>query len=114
MKEWQTRYWYDEVKEHSVDHWLDQLTKEQFKSVAKELTLLEKCGNDLRLPHSKSLGQGLFELRERAYSFRIYYGFMPGFIIVLLDAGDKSSQEKDIKIARKRLIQIKNNFGVRT
>jgi len=70
------------------------------KSIAKELLLLEKCGNTLRLPHSKSLGKGLFELRERSFGYRIYYGFLPNFTIILLHAGDKSSQKDDIGIAR--------------
>jgi putative addiction module killer protein len=108
MQNWQIRYWEDGINEHSVEHWLDQLTKEQLKSVAKELKLLERGGNSLRLPHSKTLGEGLFELRERAYGFRIYYSFMAGFVIVLLHSGNKHTQEKDIKLARKRLEQLKS------
>lgn len=40
----------------SVEAWLDALNKPQLKSIAKELRLVELCGNELRLPHSKSLG----------------------------------------------------------
>lgn len=83
-----------------------KLTREQFKAIAKELKLLEICGNDLKLPHSKALGKGLFELREQRYGYRIYYGFYEGKIIILLHAGDKSKQENDIKVARARLTQI--------
>ncbi len=66
--------------------------------------MLEMVGNDLRLPHSKPLGEGLFELRERKYGYRVYYGFKGQCLIILLAAGNKRSQERDIKIARERLL----------
>jgi len=78
----------------------------QFESVAKEMALLEIVGNDLRLPHSKSLKNGIFELRERRYGYRIYYGFYGKTTIILLGAGDKKNQKKDIAIARKRLLEL--------
>jgi putative addiction module killer protein len=74
--------------------------------VAKEILLLERCGNTLRLPHSKTLGKGLFELRERNFGYRIYYMFLPDKTILLIYAGDKSSQQKDIEIARLRLNKV--------
>ena len=86
-----------------VEAWLDKLSKQQLKSVAKELRLVELVGNQLKLPHSCSLGAGLFELRERQHGYRVYYTFDQGQLIVLLHAGDKKSQAKDIKLARKLL-----------
>jgi len=47
-----------------VESWLLDLDKDQFKSVSKEIRLLELSGNQLRLPHSRALGAGLFELCE--------------------------------------------------
>lgn len=92
----------------SVDDWINRLTKQQLKCVAKELRLLELCGHKLRLPQSKSLGAGLFELRERKFGYRIYYTFNKGMIIVLLQAGDKSSQKRDIELARKALVAYRS------
>lgn len=83
------------------------LPKEHSRAVFKELKLLEMSGCTLRLPHSKALGKGLFELRERNYGYRIYYGFTAGQIIVLLHSGNKSTQQHDIKIARERLLQVR-------
>ncbi len=103
MKKWQIRYWAEETGKKSFETWLDSLTKEQLKSVAKELKMLESAGNELKMPHSKVLGDGLFELRERRYGYRIYYGFRRKQVIILFAAGKKKSQERDIKIARKRL-----------
>jgi len=45
--------------------------------------LLEERGNLLRRPQSGALGDGLFELRGK--EVRIFYVFMPGRAIVLLD-----------------------------
>lgn len=106
MRKWSIEYWVDESGKRSVERWLLKLTRDQFKAVAKELTLLEICGNDLKLPHSKALGKGLFELREQRYGYRIYYGFYGDKIIILLHAGNKSRQENDITIAYARLAQI--------
>lgn len=104
---WELRYWGAE-KNNPVENWLDGLNNEQAKCVSKELKLLARCGSNLRLPHSKSLGQGLFELREQRYGFRIYYGFMKNCVIMLVAGGNKSTQERDIKIARLRLESLKN------
>ncbi|VVC76262.1 hypothetical protein AQUSIP_15710 [Aquicella siphonis] len=73
---WELKYWCDNKGESPIERWFDSLTKEQFKSVAKELKLLELCGNMLKLPHSRGLKKGLFELRERKYEFRVYYTFL--------------------------------------
>ena len=92
-----------------VEAWLDSLTNQQLKFVAKELKLLELSGNKLKLPHSKSLGDGLFELRERKFGYRLYYTFNKGKIVLLLYAGDKSSQKRDIKKAKEILKEYRSN-----
>lgn len=102
-KRWAIEYWQDTTGKNSIEQWLAQLTTEQFKSLAKELRLLELSGNALRLPHSRALGKGLFELRERRYGYRVYYGFHERQVILLLMAGNKATQKHDIKIAYKRL-----------
>jgi phage-related protein len=47
------------------------------------IRLAEVLGNKLREPHSKALGDGLFELRRN--QVRLFYVFEPGQIIRLLD-----------------------------
>lgn len=103
MKKWQIIYWVGTSTKSPLEKWLDKLTNEQLKAIAKEIKILEIIGNELKLPHSRSLGDGLFELRERRFGYRIYYGFKGNDIIILVAAGDKKSQENDIKIARQRL-----------
>jgi len=102
---WTVTYWSEEKKQ-PLEAWFDQLTKEQLKAVAKEILLLERCGNTLRLPHSKSLGKGLFELREKNFGYRVYYAFLPNKNILLLHTGNKTSQKRDIELARSRLNKL--------
>jgi putative addiction module killer protein len=106
MAKWIMEFWREKTKIGPMECWLDQLDRDKVKSVSKELELLELSGNQLKLPHSKALGKGLFELRERRFGCRIYYCFEGEYIIILLTAGDKKSQENDIKIARKRLSEL--------
>ncbi len=87
----------------TLDEWMGNLNKMQLKSLAKELKLLELCENQIKLPHSKALGSGLFELRERKFGLRVYYTYSDKHIICLLHGGDKQSQDKDVIKARKLL-----------
>lgn len=91
----------------AVEKWLDSLASEQLSFLAKEMRLLELSGNELRLPHSRSLGGGLMELRERRFGLRIYYCFQEGHTVLLLWGGDKSTQLKDIKKAKTLLKQCR-------
>lgn len=50
---------------------------------------------------SKSVGDNVFELRiDVSKGYRVYFMNKDGKIIILLVGGDKSSQEKDIKLAK--------------
>ena len=50
----------------------------------------------------KSLGDGIYEMRLFfGPGYRLYYTIRNGVIILLLLGGDKSSQEKDIHMAKK-------------
>ena len=49
---------------------------------------------------AKSVGKGVYELKiPFGPGYRVYYGLEGNKIVVLLCAGDKSSQKKDIKKA---------------
>lgn len=91
----------------SAESWLNSLDSVKLKAVAKMLRLVEMCGHTLRLPHSKALGAGLFELRDKQYGLRMYYCFDLDEHIVLLNGGDKGTQVRDIKLARKQLSLIR-------
>jgi len=80
---------------------------------AKIVELLIEHGPNLRLPHSRAFGGGLFELRPRGKSGigRAFYCFLLGKRVVVLHAFIKKSQEtptSEIKLARKRMTEIQN------
>lgn len=52
---WEIVYWSTDQGKSTIEERFDSLTKEQFKLIAKEMKLLELCGNLLELPHSRSL-----------------------------------------------------------
>lgn len=77
------------------------------------IVLMESNGADLRMPHSRSLGQGLFELRCKGKEGigRAFYCTMVGREIVVLHSFIKKTQEtpdKELAIARKRLKEVRN------
>jgi phage-related protein len=70
-------------------------------------------GADLRMPHSRALGAGLFELRPKGPEGigRVFYCTQIGRVIVILHSFIKKTQETpdaDMRMARKRLKEIKN------
>ncbi len=88
-----------------VRDWIAELDDVSFRKVDKLIGLLRSLGRDLRLPHCRFLGEGLFELRDVSTGpgFRIYYTWQGDTLVVLLAAGDKGTQDKDIETARRRM-----------
>jgi len=65
-------------------------------------------GADLRMPHSKAMGRGLFELRPKGPEGigRVFYCTQVGKTIVVLHSFVKKTQESpdgELRLARKRL-----------
>ena len=106
MANWKIEYWKDSSGKSPVKEWFSKLNRQEAKSVFDDLEMLKLYGNQLKMPYSKALSKGLFELRERTYHYRIYYSFNGKEIIIVLVAGNKKSQEKDILLARKRLANL--------
>ena len=80
---------------------------------ARLAEMLVEHGPNLRLPHSRSFGDGLFELRPRGREGigRAFYCFMTGKRVVVLLAFIKKTQEtpdRELKLARKRLKELQN------
>ena len=80
---------------------------------ARLVELLIEFGPDLRMPNSRALGEGLFELRPRGKDGigRAFFCFMKGKRIIILHAFIKKSQttpQKDLKRAYKRMNEVNN------
>jgi phage-related protein len=77
------------------------------------LELLIEFGPNLRMPHSRTMGSGLFELRGKGKEGigRAFYCFLIKQRIVILHAfvkKTKNTSEQELKIARKRMKEVKN------
>ncbi|MGH7916263.1 MAG: type II toxin-antitoxin system RelE/ParE family toxin [Candidatus Binataceae bacterium] len=68
------------------------------KDAAVLIGALRALGNQLREPRSKSLGDGLFELRGTRV--RIYYGFLPGRRAVLVGGYVKKRTDTPANVLR--------------
>ena len=74
--------------------------------INKGIELLEKYGQNLRFPHSKKVGEGVFELRILGHrSLRILFGFEHGGAVILQAFFKKSQRipNREIRLAEKRL-----------
>jgi putative addiction module killer protein len=53
------------------------------------------------LGRNRSVGEGVFEIKiDYGLGYRVYYGLEGKALILLLVGGDKSTQEKDIALAK--------------
>lgn len=80
---------------------------------ARIMELLMEFGPSLRMPHSRAMGGGLFELRPRGREGigRTFYCFVVGKRVVILHAFVKKTQEtpeQDLKLARKRMKEVQH------
>ena len=95
--------WSVEV-ESEVEKWIDSLPVKEFATVLAAVERLSERGSQLRVPASRSLGEGLFELRIDVgrTQRRITYYFADGRRIVLLTAFRKQRQTERVEIRRAR------------
>ena len=92
-----------------IESWPDGILADY----ARILELLMEFGPNLRMPHSRTMGGGVFEVRPRGREGigRAFYCFVVGQRIVILHAFIKKTQatpEKELKSARKRMKEVLN------
>lgn len=81
------------------DEWLSELDDK--KARARVAARLERVrlGN---LSDCKPVGEGVSELRvDYGPGYRVYFGQHGRTVVVLLCGGDKSTQDRDIRLAKK-------------
>ena len=104
MKE--VKFYKLENKKEPVKEWLLSLDSSTRVKIIKRL---ERIYDD-NFGDYKQIAPNLFELRFFFGSgYRIYYTIQGDTVVILLYAGDKSDQKKDIEIAKKYLNNIKEN-----
>jgi phage-related protein len=103
---WNLAFYQTPRGERPAAVFVEQLTESARAEVAALLVALRERGNLLRPPHSKALGEGLFELRSVKHAVRVFYMFLPGQQIVLLDGIVKKRADIPAAVLRRiRLLQ---------
>ncbi len=77
---------------------------------------IELYGPDLGMPHTRAMGEGLFELRLKAAEgiARVFYCTMIGKRIVMLHQFTKKTGKtppRELAIARRRLKEVKDAYS---
>ncbi|CAG36784.1 type II toxin-antitoxin system RelE/ParE family toxin [Desulfotalea psychrophila] len=95
---------YEIDRTKKFDKWLKKL-----KETEAKLTILARIDR-VKIGHfgdQKQLEENFFEIRLfTGPGYRIYYTIRGGKIVLLLLAGDKSSQKKDIKKAKELIKKL--------
>ena len=95
--------------EPEVEQWMSGLTEHAFASVLPHVERLTERGNLLRMPASRALGDGLFELRFDVFrvAWRITCFFATGRRIVLLTVFHKQRQNERAEVQRARWVRTR-------
>lgn len=87
----------------SVETFLGSLNAKEIAKVIRTIELLEEFGNDLGMPHSRHLSEGLLELRIRGTrEIRIFYCFHKKQTVLLHACIKKTQKTLDKELARAR------------
>lgn len=108
MKEWNIIYYSVAVKEDILS-----LPDSLLAKYIKLSELMIQYGANLGMPHTKSVGNGLFELRIKGKEgiARVFYCTMVGKEIIMLHSFIKKTDKlpaKEIKTALKRLKEFQS------
>lgn len=81
------------------DTWFDALRDVRLQAAVTSRLARVRAGN---LGDFKSVGAGVSELRiDKGPGLRVYFGWQGSTVIVLIGGGDKSTQARAIRLARK-------------
>ncbi|OGT06015.1 MAG: hypothetical protein A2103_00555 [Gammaproteobacteria bacterium GWF2_41_13] len=111
MEKWKVDY-YNKIVADSFTQWPIKL-KGRF---VKLVELMEENGADLGMPHTRALGDGLFELRVKGKEGigRAFFCYWTGKKITILSGYIKKTQKipkGELKLAKDRLYEVKN-YGI--
>ena len=103
--------WIIEYYSEPVRQEIDSLPVGIRASYVRLTELLEEFGLELRMPHSRAMGDGLFELRPRGREgiARVFYCMKIGRKIIMLHTFVKKTNEtpkRELDIARRRQREV--------
>jgi len=92
---WQVDFYKTSTGKIPLTEFMDSLPKKLKVKALSDIGLLEELGTDIRLPYSKHLKNGLFELRiqQSNNNVRIFYFFFIEKKIILTNGFIKKTQK---------------------
>ncbi len=104
---YRVKFWTNQAGVKPVAKWLKSLKNEDDREYLGDLLRELACDGPFYHPRVfKHLEKSLWEikdLRSPGPGFRIYFGFDGKYICLVVAAGDKKSQKRDIELAKSRL-----------
>lgn len=105
--------WIIDYYDQKVQNWVDKMPVGIRAAYFRLTQLLVEFGMDLRLPHSRAMGDGLFELRPKGKEgiARVFYCMLIRKRIMVLHGFIKKTEEtphKELAIALQRMREVKN------
>jgi putative addiction module killer protein len=95
---------YDVLQTEIYEKWFDSLKDIKTKARIDAYVNRLKCGN---FSNAEPVGEGISELRlQFGAGYRIYFIKQQLTVIILLAGGDKSTQKKDIKLAKQTAKEV--------
>ena len=103
-------FWVSDSGKKPVAEWMKNLPVVDKKYLGGLLRDLSYDGPNSRPNCFKHLEGALWEIRDlrKGAGYRIYFGFDGETICIVVNAGKKTSQTRDISLAKKRLKQIED------
>jgi len=90
----------------SVETFLSSLNEKETAKAIRTIELLEKFGNNLGMPHSRHMADGLLELRIRGTrEIRIFYCFRKNKAVLLHSYIKKKQKTLDKELVKARNIK---------
>ncbi|MCL2220680.1 MAG: type II toxin-antitoxin system RelE/ParE family toxin [Chitinispirillia bacterium] len=97
---------YQIQREDTFDAWMEDFKKKHLEyavRIERRISQIEEGA----LGHNKSVGGGVSEIKlDFGPGYRVYYTLRGLVVVVLLCGGDKSTQKKDIELARQLAKEI--------
>jgi|SRR3989338_7039181 len=93
----------------SIVKFVESLEKPAIAKVLRTIDLLEVFGHKLTMPHSKKVGENLFELRIRGrQEIRILYAFHKNEAVLLIGFVKKTGRipSREIETANERIKRL--------
>ncbi|NTW54014.1 MAG: type II toxin-antitoxin system RelE/ParE family toxin [Chlorobaculum sp.] len=103
---YEIEYFHPSIKA-DINGWPKSI-KADFRKIS---LLLVEYGPQVRMPHTKAMGDGLFEMRPQGRDGigRVFYCYVKGKKIIILHSFIKKTQktpQKELQLARKRLQEV--------